>query len=371
MANGDVLVGESIGAPGLVTGDMVFHTAMAGYQETLSDPGYRGQLVTMTYPHMGNTGVNAHDAESDQLHAAGLIIKNLSPVASSFMATDDLAGYLREHKTVAIAGIDTRQVTAALRDGGSQAGAILALPAGEAATPEQIDKARAAARDAAQQAATDLVQQVSTRQPYAWAPDDGPGDAGVSPRFKVLAWDFGVRRSMLRALAARGCEITVLPADADVAQALAGQPDGVFLSGGPGDPAACTAGVAAATALLASGLPVLGIGLGHQLMALAAGARTYKTGRSHRGINHPVRNLKSGQVSVTGQSHSWAVDRESLPDSVQATHVSLFDGTLQGLQWRGVPAHSFQGTPDPAVHDASQGDDILGRFVASMQENAA
>lgn len=366
LSDGTVQVAASVGAEGLAAGDVIFHTGMAGYQEVLTDPACRGQLLTMTYPHIGNTGVNASDAESERVQVAGLIVRSLSPLASHFQSSSDLASYLRAQGTVAISGVDTRQVTTHLREQGTQRGAILALAPGQDATPEQVERALAAARQP-QPPADDLVQQVSTRQAYAWPDADSNGGA----RFKVVAVDLGLRRSTLRALAARGCSVTVVPAGTPAAEVLAQQPDGVFLSGGPGDPAACTAGVATARELLASEVPMFGLGLGHQLMALAAGARTLRTGRSHRGINHPVRNLQSGQVTVTGQNHSYAVDPDALPQQVQATHRSLFDGTLQGLQWDARPAASFQGTPDPAVHDHRDGDDILGRFIAAMAERAA
>lgn len=365
LSDGAVQVGESVGAEGLATGEMVFHTGMAGYQEVLTDPAYRGQLLTMTYPHIGNTGVNADDAESGRVQAVGLIVRSLSPLSSNFQASSDLSSYLRGQGTVAISGVDTRQVTTRLREQGMQRGAILALAPGQDATPAHLEQALAAARQPQQHADADQVQQVTTGKAYAWQ------DADAGARYKVVVLDLGVRRSMLRALAARGCAVTVVPADTAAADVLAQEPDGIFLSGGPGDPAACTMGVATAHALLAGGIPLFGLGLGHQVMALAAGARTVRTGRSHRGVNHPVRNLQSGQVTVTGQNHSYAVDADSLPQQVQATHLSLFDGTLQGLQWRERPATSFQGTPDPAVHDHRDGDDILGRFIAAMSERAA
>lgn len=367
LSDGTLQIGESVGAEGLAAGDMVFHTGMAGYQEVLTDPGYRGQLLTMTYPHIGNTGVNADDAESGQVQVAGLIVRSLSPLSSNFRASGDLGSYLRAQGTVAISGVDTRQVTTFLRENGVQGGAILALPPGEDATDAHMERALAAAREPSPQAGADLVQQVTTGAAYAW-PD---AQEGAEARFKVVAIDLGVRRSMLRALAARGCAVTVMPAGTPAADVLAQEPHGIFLSGGPGDPAACTVGVATARELLASGIPLFGLGLGHQVLALAAGARTVRTGRSPRGVNHPVRNLQSGRVTVTGQNHSHAVDRASLPEPVQATHVSLFDGTLQGLQWAGQPAASFQGTPDPTVHDPRDGDDILGRFVAAMSDPAA
>lgn len=365
LSDGTVQVGESIGAEGLAAGEMVFHTGMAGYQEVLTDPGYHGQLLTMTYPHIGNTGVNAQDAESDRVQAAGLIIKSLSPVSSSFRASEDLGSHLKAQGTVAISGVDTRQVTVFLREQGAQRGAILALPQGEAATPVHMERAVAAARRPRGEPAPDRVSQVSTEQAYRWPDAEG----GV--RFQVVAVDLGLRRSTLRALAARGCSVTVVPAGTAAADVLAHKPDGILLCGGPGDPAACTSAIAMARELLGSGVPLFGLGLGHQVMALAASARTSRTGRAARGNNHPVRNLQSGQVTVTGQSHSYAVQRASLPGDVQATHVSLFDDTLQGLRWTGKPAASFQGTPDPAVHDPGDGDDILGRFVAAMSDRAA
>lgn len=374
LSGGDLLIGESVGASGLVTGDVVFHTATAGYQQVLTNPSYRGQLVTMTYPHIGNTGVNKVEQETDQVQAQGLILRNLAPISSSYLATGTLDDYLKRAGTVAIAGVDTRQVVLSLRDVGPQTGAILALAPGETATAQNIERARAAASQAAAvQSGDQSLAQAGTDRAYTWnetSESDTPGAPQAQPggaARQVTVLDFGVCCSTLRALAARGCTLEVVPASTSAAQVLAAQPNGVVLAGGSGDPAAHDHAIATTRELLASGVPMLGLGLGHQLMALAAGAHTRRRSHCGRGINHPVRNLATGQVTVTGQDQSWTVSGAELPAGVEPTHRSLFDDTLQGLRWPGQPASSFQGVPDPAVRNKSLGDDILGRFVATLQ----
>jgi len=373
LADGSVFIGESIGAPGATTGELVFNTAMTGYQEILTDPSYCRQIVTLTYPHIGNTGVNAEDVESPRVQAAGLVIRDLPPVCSNFRATQSLSDYLKTEGTVAIAGIDTRQLTRRLRDGGGQNGAIVALAAGEQASQARIDEALAAARAAPSMAGLDLARVVSTRAPYDWTQTVWMLGQGYgtqqSPRFKVVAWDFGVKHNILRMLAARGCQITVVPAQTSAAEVLAMKPDGVFLSNGPGDPEPCDYAITAARQVIASGTPVFGICLGHQIMALAVGARTFKMANSHHGTNHPVRDLASGRVSITSQNHGFAVDKDTLPDTVRVTHLSLFDGTLQGFECKDQPAFCFQGHPE-----ASSGPQDIGylfdRFVGLMAQRA-
>ncbi len=369
LADGSIFIGQSIGSTGSTVGEVVFNTAMTGYQEILTDPSYCQQIVTLTYPHIGNTGVNAEDVESPRVQAAGLIIRDLAPIYSSFRAQQGLSDYLKTERTVAIAGIDTRELTRHLRDHGAQNGAILALASGEAATQARIDEALAAARAAPSMAGLDLAKVVSTREPYEWTQTVWSLGQGYgtqeAPRYKVVAYDFGVKHNILRMLAARGCQITVVPAQTPAAEVLARQPDGVFLSNGPGDPEPCDYAIAATRELIASGVAVFGICLGHQIMALAAGARTFKMENSHHGTNHPVRDLDSGRVSITSQNHGFAVEIKSLPDTVRATHVSLFDGTLQGLRFRDRPAFCFQGHPE-----ASSGPQDIGylfdRFVDLM-----
>ena len=371
LADGNVFIGEAIGAAGSTVGEVVFNTAMTGYQEILTDPSYCQQLVTLTYPHIGNTGANPEDVESAKVQAAGLIIRDLPLAHSNFRATQSLPEYLRAEGAVAIAGIDTRQLTRLLRDKGAQNGCILALAAGQVVTPERIEQALAAARAAPSMSGLDLAKVVSTRAPYDWTETvwtlgQGYGTQ-TAPRFKVVAYDFGVKRNILRMLAARGCQITVVPAQTPAADVLAMKPDGVFLSNGPGDPEPCDYAIDATRTLIASGKPVFGICLGHQIMALAVGAKTFKMANSHHGANHPVRDLASGRVSITSQNHGFAVDMASLPDSVRTTHVSLFDGTLQGFECKDQPAFCFQGHPE-ASSGPQDIDYLFDRFVALMEQ---
>jgi len=372
LADGTLFEGISIGASGQTIGEVVFNTAMTGYQEILTDPSYCRQIVTLTYPHIGNTGVNEQDAESGRIQAAGLIVRDSALRASNFRCTRTLADYLREQGTVAIAEIDTRRLTRVLRTSGAQNGCILALDDGEAITGAHRDKAVSAARSAPDMTGLDLARVVSTRERYEWtqtewsldAADNGFGQLQKA-RFHVVAYDFGVKRNILRMLASRGCRVTVVPAQTPAAEALALAPDGIFLSNGPGDPGACDYAIEATRALIDSGIPTFGICLGHQLMALATGARTFKMKFGHHGANHPVQDLASQRVAITSQNHGFAVDATSLPPTLQATHCSLFDDTLQGMVRTDRPAFGFQGHPEasPGPHEIG---DLFDRFVALM-----
>jgi len=372
LADGTVFIGNSIGAQGTTVGEVVFNTSLTGYQEILTDPSYCQQIVTLTYPHIGNYGVNPEDVEADKIHAAGLIIKNLPLLASNFRSTQTLSEYLVDGKTVAIANIDTRKLTRLLRDKGAQNGAIVGLAAGEEVTRAKIDEAIAAAQAAPDMKGLDLAKVVTTAKPYPWTEAEwklGEGYGQLeSPKFKVVAYDFGVKKNILRMLAERGCDVTVVPAQTPAKDVLALNPDGVFLSNGPGDPAPCDYAIAAAQEIMASGKPLFGICLGHQIMALASGAKTFKMQNSHHGANHPVKDLDSGRVSITSQNHGFAVELESLPANVRATHISLFDGTLQGLERTDVPAFCFQGHPEasPGPHDIGY---LFDRFTALMEKH--
>ena len=377
LADGTVFTGVSIGATGQTVGEVVFNTAITGYQEILTDPSYRQQIVTLTYPHIGNYGINEEDVEADAVHAAGLIIKDLPLLASNFRSQLTLSDYLKREGTVAIAGIDTRQLTRILREKGSQNGAIIGLPEGVAVTDALKAQAVAAAQAAPNMAGQDLAKVVSTQQPYVWtqtewqlARADGTPGYGeqTAPRFHVVAYDFGVKKNILRMLAERGCQVTVVPAQTPAAEVLKHNPDGIFLSNGPGDPQPCDYAIAAAQELIETGKPVFGICLGHQIMALASGAKTFKMPHGHHGANHPVKDLDNGRVSITSQNHGFAVDMDSLPANVRATHVSLFDGTLQGLERTDKPAFCFQGHPEasPGPHDIAY---LFDRFIALMEQS--
>ncbi len=374
LADGSVFLGQSIGAPGATVGEVVFNTALTGYQEILTDPSYTRQIVTLTYPHIGNTGVNPQDTESTRVFAAGLIVKDLPLRVSNFRQTSDLSGYLQSENTVGIAGIDTRRLTRHLRSTGAQNGCIQAFPVGHAITRVDIDAAIAQAKAAPSMAGLDLAQVVTTDQRHTWTQGEWAlkGQGGVpsfneslAARFHVVAYDFGVKRNILRMLAERGARITVLPAKTPAADALALNPDGIFLSNGPGDPEPCDYAIAAARTLMDSGIPTFGICLGHQIMALASGAKTFKMKFGHHGANHPVKDLDNGRVSITSQNHGFAVDAASLPANLRATHVSLFDGTLQGLARTDRPAFCFQGHPEasPGPHDIAY---LFDRFTALM-----
>ena len=369
LADGTVFTGRSIGATGTTTGEVVFNTALTGYQEILTDPSYCRQIVTLTYPHIGSYGTSAEDVESARVFAAGLVVKDVPARESNFRSGASLGEYLRRENTVGIAGIDTRRLTRLLRTGGAQNGCIVALAPGQTITPASIDDAVAQARATPSMSGLDLAKVVSVREPYEWKQTTwalGTGYGSVqAPRFHVVAYDFGVKYNILRMLAARGCRITVVPAQTSAADVLAKNPDGVFLANGPGDPEPCDYAIAATREFIARGVPIFGICLGHQIMALAAGARTYKMKFGHHGANHPVKDLDSGRVSITSQNHGFAVDPKSLPATLRPTHVSLFDGTLQGLAHVDKPAFCFQGHPEasPGPHDIGY---LFDRFVASM-----
>ena len=371
LADGTVFIGKSIGAPGSTVGEVVFNTSMTGYQEILTDPSYCQQIVTLTYPHIGNYGINAEDVEADKVHAAGLVIKDLPLLASNFRLEQTLSQYLIAQGTVAIAELDTRQLTRHLRSHGAQNGCILALAAGQSITDAAIKQAVAAAQAAPNMTGLDLAKVVSSASSYEWTQTEwalgqGYGQQGA-PKFHVVAYDFGVKKNILRMLAHRGCRVTVVPAKTPASAALALQPDGVFLSNGPGDPQPCDYAIAAAGELIDSGLPTFGICLGHQIMALASGAQTFKMKFGHHGANHPVKDLDSGRVSITSQNHGFAVDEKTLPAHLRATHVSLFDGTVQGLERTDKPAFCFQGHPEasPGPQDIGY---LFDRFTALMQQ---
>ncbi len=370
LADGTVFIGNSIGATGSTVGEVVFNTAMTGYQEILTDPSYCQQIVTLTYPHIGNYGVNAEDIEADKVHAAGLIIKDLPLQASNFRQSQTLSDYLVAEKTVAIANIDTRKLTRLLRSKGAQNGAIVGLAAGAVVTQALIDQAVAAAKAAPSMAGLDLARVVTTSAGYEWRQTEWRLGSGygtqVTPGFHVIAYDFGVKKNILRMLAERGCKVTVVPAQTMAKEVLALNPDGIFLSNGPGDPEPCDYAIAAAAELIETGIPTFGICLGHQIMALASGAKTFKMKFGHHGANHPVKDLDNGRVSITSQNHGFAVDEKTLGPNLRATHVSLFDGTLQGLARTDKPAFCFQGHPEasPGPHDIAY---LFDRFTALME----
>jgi carbamoyl-phosphate synthase small subunit len=371
LADGTVFIGSSIGAAGSTVGEVVFNTAMTGYQEILTDASYCQQLVTLTYPHIGNYGINVEDVEAEKIHAAGLIIKDLPLVASNFRSSMTLNEYLIKEGTVAIANIDTRQLTRHLRTRGAQNGCILALDLGERVSTAVIDKAIAMAKAAPNMAGMDLAKVVSCRQTYEWAQTEWKLGSGygvqITPKFHVVAYDFGIKKNILRMLAQRGARVTVVPAQTNAQDVLKLKPDGIFLSNGPGDPQPCDYAIAAVRELIETGIPTFGICLGHQIMALAAGATTYKMQQSHHGANHPVKDLDTGRVSITSQNHGFAVEGKSLPPNLRATHISLFDGTLQGLAWTDKPAFCFQGHPEasPGPHEISY---LFDRFTALMDK---
>jgi carbamoyl-phosphate synthase, small subunit len=363
-----VFRGQSIGADGQTVGEVVFNTAMTGYQEILTDPSYSRQIVTLTYPHIGNVGVNHEDEESSRIHVAGLVIRDLPLLMSNFRAEQRLDDYLAEQGIVAIADIDTRRLTRILREKGAQAGCIIA---GEA--PSE-DAALAAARAFPGLKGMDLAKEVTTDAPYEWAQGSWTLEGGLPeaphpveeklPRH-VVAWDYGIKRNILRMLVDRGCRVTVVPAQTPASEVLAMRPDGVFLSNGPGDPEPCTYAIEAIREVLDAGVPTFGICLGHQLLALASGAHTVKMKFGHHGANHPVQDLDSGRVMISSQNHGFAVDEDSLPDNLKATHKSLFDGSLQGIHRTDVPAFGFQGHPEasPGPHDVAP---VFDHFIELM-----
>ena len=365
LADGTVFRGKGIGAVGSSVGEVVFNTAICGYQEILTDPSYTRQIVTLTYPHIGNYGINEEDGEADKVYAAGLVIRDLPLLASNFRSTQTLDAYLKAQNVVAIADIDTRKLTRILREKGAQAGCLV--------TGDNIDEvaAIAQAKGFPGLAGMDLAQVVTTAKPYPWTEGEwqlGKGYATQeNPKYHVVAYDFGVKRNILRMLAERGCKLTVVPAKTPASEVLALNPDGVFLSNGPGDPEPCDYAVAAIRELLDKKLPTFGICLGHQLMALAAGGKTLKMKFGHHGANHPVKDLESGQVMITSQNHGFAADPATLPTNVRVTHVSLFDGSLQGMAWNDRPAFCFQGHPEasPGPNDVAY---LFDRFIKMIAE---
>jgi len=370
LEDGTVFYGESIGIDGQTTGEVVFNTAMTGYQEILTDPSYAQQIVTLTYPHIGNTGTNAEDEESSAIHASGLVIRDLPLLASNWRKQESLSEYLIRNKVVAIADIDTRKLTRLLREKGAQNGCIL--------SGHDLDEqaAIAAANAFPGLKGMDLAKDVTTAAPYEWAQGSWTLEGGLpeAPHpleeklpLHVVAYDFGVKRNILRMLVDRGCRLTVVPAQTPATEVLAMKPDGVFLSNGPGDPEPCDYAIAAIQALAAKAVPMFGICLGHQLLSLASGAKTEKMKFGHHGANHPVQDLEGKQVMITSQNHGFAVAEDSLPDNLKATHRSLFDGSLQGVARTDIPAFSFQGHPEasPGPHDVAP---LFDRFINLMEK---
>ncbi len=366
LADGSVFHGFSIGCDGQTSGEVVFNTAMTGYQEILTDPSYSRQIVTLTYPHIGNVGVNPQDMESTRVHAAGLIVRDLALQASNFRSDQNLSDYLKHENIVAIAGIDTRRLTRILRDHGAQSGAII--------TSEDVAQALQLARSFAGMAGLDLAKVVSVTEPYEWTETEWTLESGygqlLQARHHVVAYDFGVKRNILRMLAQRGCRITVVPAQTPASEVIQLKPSGIFLSNGPGDPEPCDYAIAAAQELIEKNIPTFGICLGHQIMGLASGAKTSKMKFGHHGANHPVQDLESGRVCITSQNHGFAVDAQSLPSTCKVTHVSLFDGSLQGFKRTDKPAFCFQGHPEasPGPHDIAY---LFDRFIQLMEAGRA
>ena len=364
LADGTIFRGTAIGADGSSVGEVVFNTALTGYQEILTDPSYARQIVTLTYPHIGNTGVNREDEESDQIWAAGLVIRDLPLLASNFRSEQNLDDYLKEKNILGIADIDTRKLTRILRESGAQSGCIMAGDIDDHA-------ALAAARAFAGLKGMDLAKEVTASASYPWTEHSwelGKGHtAAEGGKFKVVAYDFGVKRNILRMLVDRDCELTVVPAQTPASEVLAMNPDGIFLSNGPGDPEPCDYAIQAITEILQTDIPVFGICLGHQLLALASGAKTAKMKFGHHGANHPVEDIDNNIVMITSQNHGFAVDEESLPDCLRATHRSLFDGSLQGIHRTDKPAFSFQGHPEasPGPHDAAS---LFDHFIELMEK---
>ncbi len=367
LADGSLFYGDSIGVDGQRSGEVVFNTSMTGYQEILTDPSYARQMVTLTYPHIGNVGVNEQDEESPRVHAEGLIIRDLPLLSSNWRQQSSLQEYLHKNQVVAIANIDTRRLTRLLRDKGAQNGCLV--------TGDEIDEsaALAAARAFPGLAGMDLAREVTTSEQYEWQEgvwqlEGNKHQCPESGSYKVVAYDYGIKRNILRMLTQRGCAVTVVPAQTPAEDVLALAPDGVFLSNGPGDPEPCDYAISAIQQILQTGLPVFGICLGHQLLSLASGAQTIKMKFGHHGGNHPVQDLQTGQVMITSQNHGFAVDEASLPDHLEATHKSLFDGSLQGVQRTDCPAFSFQGHPEasPGPHDVAH---LFDQFIELMRKH--
>ena len=367
LADGTIFHGKGIGAVGSTVGEVVFNTSMSGYQEILTDPSYCRQIVTLTYPHIGNTGVNAEDVESDRVHAAGLVIRDLPILPSNFRMNQRLDAYLKAENVVAIAGLDTRKLTRVLREKGAQAGCIVTAAAGETLNAEA---AVAQARAFPGLAGMDLAKVVSATARYEWKQAEWALEGGYTDRadgrFHVVAYDFGVKYNILRMLVERGCRLTVVPAQTPASEVLALNPHGVFLSNGPGDPEPCDYAIDAIRDIVAARMPTFGICLGHQLLALASGAKTMKMSTGHHGANHPVKDLDTGKVLITSQNHGFAVDPSTMPANLRVTHHSLFDGTNQGIARTDVPAFSFQGHPEasPGPHDVAY---LFDRFIGLME----
>jgi carbamoyl-phosphate synthase small subunit len=372
LADGTQFIGKSIGIQGVSSGEVVFNTSMTGYQEIFTDPSYTQQMITLTYPHIGNVGINDQDSESNKIYASGIIIRNLSPIPSSFRSQKSLQDFLREQKIVGISDIDTRHLTTHLREHGAQSGAIATGEMGQS-IESLIELAKAKLSSFPGMAGLDLAKVVSTTLPYEWlegewhlsGPDGKTGFNQVVAKKHVVAYDFGVKKNILRMLAQRGCRVTVVPAQTSAEEVLAMNPDGVFLSNGPGDPQPCDYAIAATKVFLEKKIPLFGICLGHQIMGLAAGANTLKMKFGHHGANHPVKDLKTGKVVITSQNHGFAVDVATLPSHVEPTHVSLFDGSLQGMAWLDRPAFCFQGHPEasPGPQDVGY---LFDRFIELM-----
>jgi carbamoyl-phosphate synthase small subunit len=363
LADGSLFHGQAIGIAGQSVGEVVFNTAITGYQEILTDPSYYKQIVTLTYPHIGNVGVNPEDEESGQVYAAGLVIRDLPLLESNWRAEESLDDYLQRHNVVAIAGIDTRRLTRLLREKGAQNGCLVA--------GEQLDAQAAiqAAKDFPGLKGMDLAKEVTTAQPYSWEEGLWRIKPPVAPQWNVIAYDYGIKRNILRMLVHHGCRVTIVPAKTPASEILQQQPDGLFLSNGPGDPEPCDYAIAAIQEIVETGIPTFGICLGHQLLGLASGAKTVKMKFGHHGANHPVQDLATGWVMISSQNHGFAVDEESLPPTLRATHRSLFDKSLQGIKRVDKPAFSFQGHPEasPGPHDVSS---LFQQFVELMEERA-
>ncbi len=374
LADGTVFAGIGIGAAGSTAGEVVFNTAMTGYQEILTDPSYCRQIVTLTYPHIGNTGVNREDQESASIYAAGLVIRDLPLRLSNWRTEQSLSDYLKANKVVAIAGIDTRRLTRILRTHGAQSGCVLTATPGASLGDADTARALALAREFPGLAGMDLAKVVTAAEPYQWQEGAWTLGAGYrkidTHRFHVAAYDFGVKRNILRMLSERGCKVTVYPAQTPAKTVFAAKPDGVFLSNGPGDPEPCDYAIQSIREIVDSGTPTFGICLGHQLLGLASGAKTVKMKFGHHGANHPVKDLDTGQVVITSQNHGFAVDAATLPANLRPTHVSLFDGSLQGMARTDRPAFCFQGHPEasPGPHDIGY---LFDRFVKLMEERNA
>ena len=371
LQDGTVFEGSSIGIDGITSGEVVFNTSMTGYQEILTDPSYCRQIITLTYPHIGNTGINSEDEEATRIHASGLIIRDLPLLSSNWRSQGNLQDYLVDRKVVAIADIDTRQLTRLLRDKGAQNGAIMA------GDKLSVEKALEAARSFAGLAGMDLAKEVTTTDPYEWSYSTWSLQSGYQQKHEhhchVVAYDFGIKKNILCMLVERGAKVTVVPAQTPAQQVLDMQPDGVFLSNGPGDPEPCDYAVEAIMEILKTEIPVFGICLGHQLLALACGAKSMKMKFGHHGANHPVQDLETGEVMITSQNHGFAVDENSLPDNLRATHRSLFDGSLQAVQHSEKPAFSFQGHPEasPGPHDVAHFFDHFFNLIKAANAQVA